>query len=243
MKRLTVVLAVTLYPATAAPTLDGLYDDVLVALKRQCSESYPDMKPSIDQAIQEYISANSDLLSPDYLKRIELRHPDQRTYTREQCVGMSKLPKAPMKELSKQHAQELEEVNFQRRYAEAIRDLKRRGIAKRASLGVEILTDGFEAKVREVEEASSAAEAGIMKGDVITSYDGKQIGRWTDLVLAVLGTVPDKSVKIQLLRAGKAVSLRVKPKQVPIEIDNSPEEIGRIIEEAQSKTKPNARRD
>jgi hypothetical protein len=110
--KLILVLVMAITPwcgASAGTSLDFLYESVLVALKRQCSNSYPDMKPSIDQAVREYVTTNADQLSPDYLKRIEAKPSDGRAYTRKQCIGMLQLPKEPMKYLIRRAAKEREE--------------------------------------------------------------------------------------------------------------------------------------
>lgn len=115
------LLLVLCGPAFAEPTFDFLYEDVLVALKRQCSEKYPDLKPKIDQTVGDFIAKNAADLSPDYLKKIEARSPDQRAYTREQCEGMRKLPEEPLRSLFKRAAQEREE------------EMKKRGEHERAN--------------------------------------------------------------------------------------------------------------
>jgi hypothetical protein len=102
------LLLVLCGPALAQPNFDFLYQDVLVALKRQCSEAYPDLKPKIDQTVRAFIARNAADLSPDYLKTIEARPPDQRTYTREQCEGMRKLPEEPLRSVFKRAAEERE---------------------------------------------------------------------------------------------------------------------------------------
>lgn len=115
------LLLVACSPALAQPNFDFLYQDVLVALKRQCSEAYPDLKPKIDQTVQAFIARNAGDLSPDYLKKIEARSPDQRAYTREQCEGMRKLPEEPLRNLFKRAAEERQD------------EMKKRGEHERAN--------------------------------------------------------------------------------------------------------------
>jgi hypothetical protein len=103
------LLTLSCGPVSAEPTFDFLYDDVLVALKRQCSETYPDLKPKIDEAVLAFVAKNAPDLSSDYLKKIEARTPNQRVYTRDQCEGMRKLPEESLRALVKRAAQEREE--------------------------------------------------------------------------------------------------------------------------------------
>ena len=122
MSRHLVILAATFLLAQAeASTLDSLYEGVFVALKRQCSESYPDLKEGIDRAIRDYISTNQEFLSSDYDRILEAKAPSARSYTREQCVGMAAaIPKEPMKDLLRRAAKEREE------------EMRRRGVYERS---------------------------------------------------------------------------------------------------------------
>ncbi len=98
----------------------------------------------------------------------------------------------------------------------------KKGEVIRGWLGVRIqqvtpdLADKFglaEAKgalVSEVIEGGPAAKAGIVRGDVIVSFDGKEIKAMADLPY-IVGTTPvGKTVKVEIIRKGKNKTLKVK---------------------------------
>ena len=100
--------------------------------------------------------------------------------------------------------------------ADQIRD---QGYVSRGWLGVMIqdldqaLSDSFGldtprgALVSQVMDGSPAAKAGIQVGDVILSYDGQELQRSSALP-PLVGTTPvDSSVKIEVLRDGKPLTL------------------------------------
>ncbi len=66
------------------------------------------------------------------------------------------------------------------------------------------------ALVADVMTNSPAAKAGFQRGDVIVKYDGHPVLENEDLPLMVAETEVGKSVDVDLIRAGKAVSLKVK---------------------------------
>jgi len=119
---LTLTFALMVYSSSAAnPLLDEFYRDVLVALKHNCADSYPDLKPMIGQSVNDFITTNADVLSSDYLEKIMDETAGQSQYTREQCIGMAQLPQEPMMELFKRAAQERED------------EMRRRGEYERAN--------------------------------------------------------------------------------------------------------------
>jgi regulator of sigma E protease len=65
-----------------------------------------------------------------------------------------------------------------------------------------------------VEEGSSAAAAGLAKGDLIVRANGERIANWQELSLALL-TSPDKPVTLLVRRGGRTFPATVTPKRVP----------------------------
>ena len=64
--------------------------------------------------------------------------------------------------------------------------------------------------VRDIEANSPAAKAGIAKDDVIVEFAGEQVRSAAQLRRLVQETPPDRSVSIQVLRAGQAKTLTAK---------------------------------
>jgi serine protease Do len=60
-----------------------------------------------------------------------------------------------------------------------------------------------------VEEGSAAAQAGIQAGDVILTYDGKEVTEMSDLPLMVAATKPGTEVEVEVLRGGERETLNV----------------------------------
>ncbi|HEV2866034.1 MAG TPA: RIP metalloprotease RseP, partial [Allosphingosinicella sp.] len=65
--------------------------------------------------------------------------------------------------------------------------------------------------VAAVSEASAAAEAGIRAGDTITRIDGARISRFEDIA-AYVRLRPDQAMELEVLRAGRPLTLRATPK-------------------------------
>src|SRR5262249_31522454 len=82
------------------------------------------------------------------------------------------------------------------------------------------------ALVASVSEGSPAAKAGLKAGDVITEYNGREVGRTADLPRAVAETPVGRDVPISVLRDGKTVKLTAKIAQL--------EETGQELAAAQS---------
>jgi serine protease Do len=70
--------------------------------------------------------------------------------------------------------------------------------------------DGKGVKVLDVDDESTAAKAGIKEGDVITRFDGKDINSVTALTEAARGAREKISVKVTVVRDGKAQEIEVK---------------------------------
>jgi serine protease Do len=69
--------------------------------------------------------------------------------------------------------------------------------------------------VGDVTEDSPAAKAGILRGDVIISYDGKEVADPAVLRNMVAATEPGKQVAIKILRDGKPVAITVTVAELP----------------------------
>jgi serine protease Do len=103
-----------------------------------------------------------------------------------------------------------------------IQQLREFGETRRGLLGVRIqqVTDEIAeslgmgpargALVAGVTEKGPAAEAGILPGDVILSFDGKPIAAMRDLPRLVADSNVDKLVDVVVIRKGKELTLKVK---------------------------------
>ncbi len=75
--------------------------------------------------------------------------------------------------------------------------------------------EGNGAKVLAVTEESAAAKAGIVKDDIITSYDGKTIKSADDLSAASRDAREKSSIEVKLNRGGKSQTVEIKiPKRL-----------------------------
>jgi serine protease Do len=94
------------------------------------------------------------------------------------------------------------------------------GTVRRAKLGVTVqgitpdlatslgLSNTRGALVSGVEDGSPAAKAGLRQGDVITSYNGKNVEDSNQLRNSVASTKPGTSVSLQVLRNGRTETLQ-----------------------------------
>jgi len=64
--------------------------------------------------------------------------------------------------------------------------------------------------VGDVVEDSPADKAGILRGDVIVEFDGKEVKDATNLRNIVAGTAPNTAVSVKLVREGKPKTVQVK---------------------------------
>jgi serine protease Do len=102
-----------------------------------------------------------------------------------------------------------------------IKQLKDKGRVVRGWLGVMIqkitpglaesfgLKDEKGALVADVTSGGPAEKAGIKRGDVIVSFDGKDIKDWSDLPTIVAATPVGKRVEVKVIREGKEKSFNV----------------------------------
>ena len=102
-----------------------------------------------------------------------------------------------------------------------ITQLREYGETRRGWLGVRIqlitadlaeslgLSKPKGALVSEIISGGPADEAGMKQGDVILSFDGKQVAEMRDLPRIVAETPIDKAVQVKVQRRGKVVTLKV----------------------------------
>lgn len=79
------------------------------------------------------------------------------------------------------------------------------------------------ALVADVLPKSPAAKAGFQRGDVIVKYDGRKVEENEDLPLMVAETELGKTVDVDIIRAEKATSLKVKIEELQDEAVETPE--------------------
>lgn len=65
-----------------------------------------------------------------------------------------------------------------------------------------------------VEEGSSAARAGLKRGDLILAVQGEPVDDWQDVGLALMGS-PDRAVPLSIRRDGQVLQASVTPRRVP----------------------------
>ncbi len=80
------------------------------------------------------------------------------------------------------------------------------------------LKDAKGALVAEVMEDTPARRGGMERGDIIISFDGKEVETPNELQRIVASTPPDKKVKAKVIRDGKIETLTVKVGTMPEEI-------------------------
>ncbi len=105
--------------------------------------------------------------------------------------------------------------------------LKEKGKVTRGWIGVSIqsvspeiakafgLKEEKGALVADVVAGSPAEAAGIKRGDIIVSFDGKEIKNSTDLPVRVAETPLGETVTVRVLREGKETDLSVKVSEMP----------------------------
>ena len=102
-----------------------------------------------------------------------------------------------------------------------VEQLKEKGRVVRGWLGVVVqtvtaeLADSFGlehkkgALVADIEEGGPADKAGIKKGDIVLTFDGKEIKEMSDLPLIVAQTQVGEKVEVTILRNGKDLTKKV----------------------------------
>jgi len=79
-----------------------------------------------------------------------------------------------------------------------------------AGLGVVLVMDSKELEIDEVAEGSGAAEAGLVKGDVILSIDGKKVSKVKDVVKLLEKRKAGSNVKVTYRRKDKETTVEVR---------------------------------
>jgi serine protease Do len=103
-----------------------------------------------------------------------------------------------------------------------IAQLKEKGKVTRGWIGVSVqivtaeiaqsfgLKEAKGALVSEVSAGGPADAAGMKRGDIIVSFDGKEISKMSDLPIIVAGTPVGKTVPVTVIREGKELTLNIK---------------------------------
>jgi serine protease Do len=81
------------------------------------------------------------------------------------------------------------------------------------------LKDTKGALVADVVKDSPAQKAGIERGDIIVSFDGKTIASAHELSRTVAGTAPNTKAKVEVIRSGKRQALTVQVGTMPGEAE------------------------
>jgi len=117
---------------------------------------------------------------------------------------------------------------------EVVESLVKKGKVTRGWLGVQIqpltpeLAEKFGLKdtrgilVSDVSKNSPAAEAGMMRGDIILEFDGKRMEDPMHLRNEVAHTEPGKKIPVKIWRKGKEMILIVKIEELPKEVAMRP---------------------
>jgi serine protease Do len=98
------------------------------------------------------------------------------------------------------------------------------------------LKDEKGALVADVTPGGPAEKAGIQRGDVIISFDGKEIKEMNELPYVVASTPVGKTVNVEVLRKGQKKSFEVKiaelkeEKEAPVETEAKPK-LGMTVED------------
>lgn len=71
------------------------------------------------------------------------------------------------------------------------------------------------AELQNVEAGSPAADAGLQAGDVVVSFDGRQVSSSIDLVAAVTPREPGETVPVTVVRDGEQIDIDVTLGQAP----------------------------
>jgi len=110
---------------------------------------------------------------------------------------------------------------------EVVDQLRKEGKVTRGRIGVQIsevskdiaLASGLDkdegAMVSRVMPDSPAQKAGVMPGDIILSFNGRKIERWSDLPRIVGQTRPGTEATVVVWRKGKKVDLKIKVDELP----------------------------
>lgn len=82
-------------------------------------------------------------------------------------------------------------------------------------VGIEVMNlPDAPALIGGVEPKSSAAQAGLQRGDLILAVGGEPVDNWQEVGLALMGS-PEKAVPLTVRRDGQTVQASVTPRRVP----------------------------
>ncbi|GHC65946.1 hypothetical protein GCM10007100_37160 [Roseibacillus persicicus] len=89
------------------------------------------------------------------------------------------------------------------------------GVVQRSWFGVELLASDPFAVVQGVRQASPAAKAGLMKGDILLQIGPRQVKRYSDAIDAFFYLREDEPANVRFLRGTEELELVVVPELVP----------------------------
>jgi regulator of sigma E protease len=82
-------------------------------------------------------------------------------------------------------------------------------------VGIEVMNlPDMPARIGGVEEGSSAAAAGLQRGDLIVRVKGEEVDNWQDVFLALIGS-PERPVALTVRRGESTFDASVTPRRVP----------------------------
>jgi serine protease Do len=87
--------------------------------------------------------------------------------------------------------------------------------------------------VGDVTEGSPAEKAGILRGDVIVEYDGKEVADPAGLRNMVAGTFPDSKVSMKVLRDGKPETITITVAELPASIQKTAMDFDNLLKGVQ----------
>src|SRR5437868_8520065 len=95
------------------------------------------------------------------------------------------------------------------------------GILSRALQADQSGTESDGVPVADVMPGSPAAQAGVQPGDVIRTFDGREVKNFTALRTFVAQTPLNKQVELDIVRGGKPVKVTTQIKEQPIDFQSS----------------------
>jgi regulator of sigma E protease len=83
-------------------------------------------------------------------------------------------------------------------------------------IGIEITNLGGDAKpiIGAVEAKTSAAQAGLQRGDLIVAAKGERVKNWEEVAFSLIGS-PGQNVPLRVQRDGKTLDVTIKPEKIP----------------------------
>jgi regulator of sigma E protease len=83
-------------------------------------------------------------------------------------------------------------------------------------VGIEITNLGGDAKpiIGAIEAGSSAAQAGLQRGDLIVAAKGRKVDNWEDVAFSLIGS-PEQIIPLQVKRGARTLAVQVTPKKIP----------------------------